>query len=251
YPALPGACVRAGGGLAGPAGQRFGDSGRLAVPAVSGFLDDHRPVLRAVQLAGHAAPGRPWTPVRRDPTVGNDRLDGRWLAGLISDGLDRGEPQRRGLLRGVSDCHGAIDHRGPLLFDPAGYPAAGGGLLHGVGVGCFTVGGQVFLDSRAQTRQRASAQGLFLVLTSGLGSLLGNLMAGDLAGTHPDNDVLVFLIPCVINGAMLIYFLAGFRSHDSTVDRAGASTAELPPRPHSVRGTVGGVGNLVTEPADG
>jgi len=29
------------------------------------------------------------------------------------------------MLRGVSDCHGAIDHRGPLLFDPAGYPAAG------------------------------------------------------------------------------------------------------------------------------
>jgi len=138
-----------------------------------------------------------------------------------------------------------------LLGRPPLAIAVGGGLLHGVGVGCFTVGGQVFLDSRAQTRQRASAQGLFLVLTSGLGSLLGNLMAGDLAGTHPDNDVLVFLIPCVINGAMLIYFLAGFRSHDSTVDRAGASTAELPLRPHSVRGTVGGVGNLVTEPADG
>jgi MFS family permease len=138
-----------------------------------------------------------------------------------------------------------------LLGRPPLAIAVGGGLLHGVGVGCFTVGGQVFLDSRAPTRQRASAQGLFLVLTSGLGSLLGNLMAGDLAGTHPDNDVLVFLIPCVINGAMLIYFLTGFRSHDSTVDRAGACTAELPPRPHSVRGTVGGVGNLVTEPADG
>jgi len=92
---------------------------------------------------------------------------------------------------------------------------------------------------------------LFLVLTSGLGSLLGNLMAGELAGTHPDNDVLVFLIPCVIDGAMLIYLLTGFRSHDSTVDRAGATTAGLPLRPHLVRGAVGSVGNLVTEPADG
>jgi len=61
----------------------------------------------------------------------------------------------------------------------------------------------------------------------------------------------VFLIPCVINGAMLIYFLTGFRSHVPTVDRAGAANADLPPRPYSVRGTVGGVGNLVTEPADG
>jgi hypothetical protein len=61
----------------------------------------------------------------------------------------------------------------------------------------------------------------------------------------------VFLIPCVIDGAMLIYFLTAFRSHVWTVDPAGASTAELSPRPHPVRGTVGGVGNLVTEPADG
>ena len=89
------------------------------------------------------------------------------------------------------------------------------------------------------------------MLTSGLGSLLGNLMAGELAGTHPDNDVPVFLIPCVIDGAMLVYFLTGFRSRVSTVDRAGACIAELPPQPHSVRGTVGGVGNLVTESADG
>ena len=48
------------------------------------------------------------------------------------------------------------------------------------------------------------------MLTSGLGSLLGNLMAGELAGTRLHNDVLVFLIPCVIDGAMLIYFLTGF-----------------------------------------
>ena len=94
----PGACLCAGGGPAGPTGQRFGDSARLAVPAVSVFLDDHRPDLRAVQLAGHAAPGRPWTPVRRDPTVGNDRLDGRWLVGLGGDGLDRGKPDRAGVL---------------------------------------------------------------------------------------------------------------------------------------------------------
>ena len=66
------------------------------------------------------------------------------------------------------------------------------------------------------------------MLTSGLGSLLGNLMAGDLAGTHPDNDVLVFLIPCVINGAVLTYFLTGFRSHDSTVDRPAHPPLSFP-----------------------
>jgi Nucleoside H+ symporter len=138
-----------------------------------------------------------------------------------------------------------------LLFRPSLAIAVGGGLLHGVGVGCFTVGGQVFLDSRAPFRQRASAQGLFLMLTSGLGSLLGNLMAGELASSGHHNNLLLFLVPCVIDGAMLTYFLTGFRSPVSTVDRAGATKAELAPRPHSVRGSVGGIRNLVTEPADG
>src|SRR4051812_41040085 len=62
----------------------------------------------------------------------------------------------------------------------------------------------------------------------------------------------MFLIPCVINGAMLIYFLTGFRSHVGTEDRAGGSDADLPLRlPHTVRGTVACVGRLVTESADG
>ena len=138
-----------------------------------------------------------------------------------------------------------------LLCRPSLAVAVGGGLLHGVGVGFFTVGGQVFLDGRAPTHLRASAQGLFLMLTSGLGTLLGNLMGGELAGRGVYNDVLVFLVPCVIDGAMLIYFLTGFRLPDSTVDRAGATVAELAPGRHSVRGPVGGFRNLVTEPADG
>ena len=46
---------------------------------------------------------------------------------------------------------------------------------------------------------------------------------------RPAGDVLVFHVPCVINGAMLIYLLTGFRSHVSTVDRAGASSAVFSP----------------------
>ena len=35
-------------------------------------------------------------------------------------------------------------------------------------------------------------------------------------------DVLVFLIPCVIDGALLLYFLRGFRAPVSSVAWAGA-----------------------------
>jgi hypothetical protein len=67
---------------------------------------------------------------------------------------------------------------------------------------------------------------------------------------RPAGDVLVFHVPCVINGAMLIYLLTGFRSHVSTVDRAGASSAVFSPA--STRARDGWLrGNLVTESADG
>ncbi|MDR3621761.1 MAG: MFS transporter [Paludisphaera borealis] len=138
-----------------------------------------------------------------------------------------------------------------LAVNPPLWLAVGGGVLHGVGYGCFTIGGQVFLDSRAPRTHRASVQAIFLVLTTGLGSLLGSLLAGEFVGRGSGDDVLVFLIPCMINGALLIYFLRGFRSHVSTVDRAGAANADLPSRPYAVRGTVACVGNLVTESADG
>ena len=84
------------------------------------------------------------------------------------------------------------------------------------------------------------------------GRRLGNLeMAVERAGTGPHNDVLVFLVPCMINGAMLTYFLTGFRI--ASLDRGprrrdhccASSAASLGAR-------VGRwLGNLVTEPADG
>jgi len=134
---------------------------------------------------------------------------------------------------------------------PPLWVAVGAGMLHGVWVGCFTVGGQACLDSRSSSRQRASEQGLYLILTSGLAALQGNVIVGELGRTRTDNDVLVFLIPCVINGAMLIYFMAGFRSHHTAVGQAGEPSAENALRPHAVRSTAACYGNLVTESADG
>jgi MFS family permease len=129
--------------------------------------------------------------------------------------------------------------------------AVAGTLLHGAGIACFTVGAQVFLDGQAPGHLRASAQALMLVATSGLGSFLGNLFAGELvAWTHP-RDVLVFLFPCIILGALLVYFLRGFRDPASGVPWAGAPNDESLSRSLSGRGPVARVGHLVTESADG
>lgn len=129
--------------------------------------------------------------------------------------------------------------------------AVAGMLLHGAGIACFTVGAQVFLDGRAPGHLRASAQALLLVATSGLGAFLGSLLVGEIAARSHSRDVLVFLFPCIILGALLLYFLRGFRDPASGVPWAGATNNEPLSRSASGRGPVARVGHLVTESADG
>jgi len=88
-------------------------------------------------------------------------------------------------------------------------------------------------------------------LTSGLGSLVGSVLAGEIVGRMPRDSALVFLFPCVINGALLIYFCAGFRLDTATTVRVGANDEARPLRNDGVRGPVACAGNLVTESADG
>ena len=86
---------------------------------------------------------------------------------------------------------------------------------------------------------------------SGMGALLGNLMAGEIVGRTSPGDVLVFLIPCVIDGALLLYFLRGFRAPVSSVTWGGAGSVEPSSSALAARGPVARVGHLVTESADG
>jgi MFS family permease len=97
-----------------------------------------------------------------------------------------------------------------LTPNPPLWVAIVGIPLHGVGIACFNVAGQVFLDSQAPTHRRASAQALLMVLTTGVGSLLGSLLAGEMSRCFPGDYPLVFLIPCLINLGVLAAFCAGF-----------------------------------------
>jgi hypothetical protein len=138
-----------------------------------------------------------------------------------------------------------------LALNPPLWVAVGGTVLHGVGIACFVVGGALYIDSRCGDHIRGSAQALFLVSMSGMGALLGNVMAGEIVGRTSPGDVLVFLIPCVIDGALLLYFLRGFRAPVSSVAWGGARGAEPSSPTPAVRGPAARVGHLVTESADG
>ncbi len=104
-----------------------------------------------------------------------------------------------------------------LAFDPPLWLATAGIPLHGVGVACFTVGGQVYVNQRASNDRRASAQSINTVLTSGLGSLLGCLLAGEVVGAYPNQFGMIFLVPCAINAGLLLILLVMFRPDPKAV----------------------------------
>lgn len=94
--------------------------------------------------------------------------------------------------------------------------------LNGVSLGCFTVAGQMFLDSQAPRDRRAGAQALHVMATSGVGSFLGNLLAGELMTRHGGVGTGVFIVPMLINTAMLFLLLMCFRTAEHPRSRAAA-----------------------------
>jgi MFS family permease len=83
--------------------------------------------------------------------------------------------------------------------------------LNGVAIACFVVAGQMYLDSQAPADRRASAQALHVMVTSGIGSLLGNLLAGELQARQGGVTASLFLAPGGIALAMLAAAIVGFR----------------------------------------
>ena len=56
-----------------------------------------------------------------------------------------------------------------------------------------------------------SAQGLYLMATTGLGNLLGSLLAGEVVTRAGGAPAAVFVVPLVLDVAMLVALLATFR----------------------------------------
>lgn len=141
--------------------------------------------------------------------------------------------------------YGSLALRPPLWLALAGIP------LHGVGVACTVVCGQVFIDSRAPNDRRASVQALHTVVTSGMGSFLGSILAGHTLVRLGSDYPAVFLVPCLVNGVLLIYVYLSFRPSPSPEGWVAPPHVALPPVREGSRGAVVRVGNLATESADG
>ena len=53
-------------------------------------------------------------------------------------------------------------------------------IVYGVAFDFFNVSGGIFVDQECDTSIKASAQGLFMMMTNGLGATIGTLAAGEI-----------------------------------------------------------------------
>jgi nucleoside transporter len=97
--------------------------------------------------------------------------------------------------------------------------------LHGICYSFFFVGGMIAVERLARKDIRASAQGLIVFATNGVGMLIGSLLAGQIAnhfllpsGGHAWAKI--FLVPIAITVVAGIAFLALFRERRFQTDSA-------------------------------
>jgi len=116
---------------------------------------------------------------------------------------------------------------GSLCLDPPLWLAIAGIPLHGFAIAWFTIPGVMFLDAHAPADRRATAQGLNVVVTAGLGALLGNLIAGAIMDLSGERYPVVFAVPFGVNASLLlIWGVLGRRLRSRHRSERGAPVAE-------------------------
>ena len=103
----------------------------------------------------------------------------------------------------------------------------GGIILHGICYDFFFVTGMIYVDRAAPPTIRGQAQGFLVLVTQGLGMLIGAQAFGLLVAHHttkplPDVAILdwkhIWLAPCIFAVVVLVIFVAAFRNSRKQVN---------------------------------
>jgi MFS family permease len=113
--------------------------------------------------------------------------------------------------------YGVIAAGAPLIWIILSMP------MQGLAIGFFMVGGQVFVDEKSPRESRASIQALQVMITSGLGSFLGSLLAGECQMLWPNQPEFVFLVPCIIDLVLCFVLLIWFQP-STVLDKIGSKS---------------------------
>jgi hypothetical protein len=90
-----------------------------------------------------------------------------------------------------------------------------------------------------------------MMATTGVGALLGNLMAGEMLSKSGNDTAAVFFVPCLILAGLIGFFIPAFRPDaPATGCPAVASPPRTTPREAS-RPAVARLANFAVESADG
>jgi MFS family permease len=99
---------------------------------------------------------------------------------------------------------------------PTGWMVLVGILLHGICYDFFFVTGQIYVDQKAKPEIRGQAQSLLVLVTQGLGMLIGaQAMTAIVTGNSPNGTAdwgAIWLLPCVGALGILVLFTLLFRA---------------------------------------
>lgn len=100
----------------------------------------------------------------------------------------------------------------------------GGILLHGICYDFFFVTGQIYVDKKAGADIRGQAQGFLVLITQGVGMLIGAQVAGKLVGMYTVDKVTnwhsLWILPTIAAGVIMVLFGVIFRENGA---KQGAS----------------------------
>jgi hypothetical protein len=107
-------------------------------------------------------------------------------------------------------------------------------LLHGVCYDFFFVTGQIYVDTKSTPAIRGQAQGFLVLVTYGVGMLIGAQVAGrvyaNFLASGASNLTLeqwrsFWWLPAVFAAAVLVFFTAFFRPQSRTADTSSSRAA--------------------------
>jgi MFS family permease len=114
-------------------------------------------------------------------------------------------------------------------------------FVHGVIFAFFFVGGQIFVDKKANKEIRAQAQGLLFLLSFGTGLLIGNFFNAELIARYTTVESVagvdlkvydwnsIWMITTVISALLLVAFIVLFRDENRKTQVTTSESAEQAP----------------------